>query len=133
MDLPREGVSDEVLLELTERIEELASLEQQIREKVQKIAELRAKCKSALNSVGVSLDPETWKGIDLRDIGRLEDFLLDAQQTISEKQFLETEINQFAREIANKKDVNSDQAKHGIRILSSWLQEQRESGGVPTK
>ncbi|MFW6414846.1 MAG: hypothetical protein ACOCZ2_00895 [Thermodesulfobacteriota bacterium] len=133
LELPEQGISDKMLLQVQELGESLADLEQRIGERDQKIAEFEAKSEHALDSAGVELDPETWKGINLSDIGRLEEFLLKAQQTLSEKQFLEAGIKELEQEIAGKKQIDSDKVREGIRILSHWLQEQKRIGGVPAK
>ena len=133
LDLPERGLSEKVLFELERRIEDLADLEQQIREQEQRLRELAAKSESAVKNINESLDPEAWEGIDLEHISGLEDFLLHAHQTISEKQYLETEIHELKQETENLEGVDIDLAKHGIRTLSQWLQEQEKTPGIPLR
>ena len=133
LNLPEEGIDRKVLFQLDRKIEELADLEQQIREQEQRIRELTVRSDSAVKHIKESLDPRDWEGIDLQDIGRLEDFLLNAHQVITEKQFLETEINELQQEIENRDSVSSDLAKHGIRTLSEWLREQEKVPGIPVR
>ena len=133
LNLPEVGVDVKALNELDERIAELEETSREKQDKKQFITEKEAKVREALKNIDESLEPENWKGIDLKNISNLEDFLREAHQTISEKQFLEARIGELEKEIEGNSEADSDVLKDGIRALTYWLQEKKSFYGISTR
>ena len=129
LNLSNSGVNKKVLNELEERVEHLTKLEREIQDAKNKIAGFNVKEYEALKSIDKNLDSSEWKNIDLEEVSGLNEFLLSAHQTISEKQFLETGINELKKE-ENEKTPKSELLNEGIRSLSYWLQEQGSNTGL---
>lgn len=129
LDLPNDGVSKKVLSELEERIDNLVELGREIQDTEKKIEEFRAKKQVALESIDESIDPEKWKGLNLKDINGLDKFLQNAHKVNSEKQFLETGIDELEKEVVDK-DPKPEILNEGIKGLSYWLQEQSSTAGI---
>jgi uncharacterized protein YhaN len=130
LNLPDGGVSDIILGELDERISTLKEEEREIREINQKILHHETEANSFLNDIDPSIDPATWKGIDLGNLQNLEHFLFQAHQTIVQYQYLQTEIQELQKHVESSPSVPSELLKQGIGILSYWLQSQRNSKGT---
>ena len=129
LDLPNDGVSQKVLSELEERVDNLIELGREIQDTEKKIEEFRAKERVALDSIDKSIDPEKWKGLNLKDVSGLDKFLQNAHKANSEKQFLETGINELKKEVVDK-DPKPEILNEGIKWLSYWLQEQSSTAGI---
>lgn len=130
LDLPNDGASKKVLNELEERVENLSELGRKIQDTEEKIQEFRARERVALKSIDESTDPEKWKGLNLKDVSDLDKFLQNAHKVNSEKQFLETRINELEKEVVDK-DPKPEVLNEGIKRLSYWLQEQNSISGIP--
>lgn len=131
LNLPDDGVNEEVLLELEERIERLIEHERKIQDLKIKIGGFKVKEEEALQSIDKNLDPSEWKNINIEQVNGLDEFLQNAHLIFSEKQFLETEINELKKE-TNNKEAKNEVLTDGIRSLSYWLQEQTGASG-PSK
>ncbi|MCK4921184.1 MAG: hypothetical protein KAS71_09060, partial [Bacteroidales bacterium] len=129
LDLPKDGVSDDKINELNERIERISDHLRNINDTEHKIEELKTKEIEALKSIDESINPEKWDGLNLKNLSGLDQFLQSAHKTRSEKQFLETEINELKKEITEK-NLNAEVLNEGIRSLSFWLQEQTSTSGI---
>ncbi len=128
LDLPAEGVDDKVLDELKKKIEQLDETSREIANKEQEKVAARENEEEALKAINSSLDYNSWKGINLKDVTNLQMFLDKATKAYSEKQFLETEIDKLKQESENSEEAEPDTLKSGIKALSQWLQEQMSSG-----
>ncbi len=128
LNLPAEGVDDKTLDELKKKIEQLDETGREIANKEQEKEAARKKEEEALKAINSSLDYNSWKGINLKDVTNLQMFLDKATKTYSEKQFLETEIDKLKQESENIEQAEPDTLKSGIKALSQWLQEQIASG-----
>jgi len=128
LNLPAEGVDDKTLDELKKKIEQLDESSREISNKEQEKKAAQEKEEEALKTISSSLDYNSWKGIDLKDVTNLQMFLEKATRTYSEKQFLETEIDKLKQEIVNIEEAEPDTLKTGIKALSQWLQEKMSSG-----
>ena len=130
LDLPKDGVSKKVLSELEERVENLIVLGREIQDTEKKIEQFRAKERVSLESIDESIDPIKWKGLNLKDVNGLDKFLLNAHKANSEKQFLETGINELDKEVVDK-DPKPEILNEGIKKLSYWLQDQSSTTEIP--
>lgn len=121
LDIPGSGVEDRILKVIQDKAKKLENIEREIAQKDQKIAAAETEEKEALKNLGKSLDYENWKGINLQDVRKLDEFLDKALRVHSEKQFLETAITNLQQEPESTGDI--DLLKQGIKNLSSWLRE----------
>jgi len=128
INLPAEGVDDKTLDELKKKIEQLDETGREIASKKQEKEAAQKKEEEALRAISSSLDYNSWKGINLKDVTSLRMFLDKATKTYSEKQFLETEIDKLKQDREKIEEAKPDTLKTGIKALSQWLQEQMSSG-----
>lgn len=128
LSIPKEGVSNKILDELETKTGQLEENERKIKDKEEKIAGTSKEEEEKLKNIGTSLDPESWRGINLKDVNNLQEFLDKATKTYSEKQFLETEINKLQQEPESETDADPDNLKQGIKALGSWLNQKNQSG-----
>ncbi|MFO8236011.1 MAG: hypothetical protein R6U04_11480 [Bacteroidales bacterium] len=123
LDIPESGVEDRILKVIQDKAKQLENIEREIEQKDQKIVRAEKEEKEALKNLGKSLDYENWKGINLQDVIKLDEFLDKTVRVHSEKQFLETEINNLQQESEQFSSWDIDALKQGIKNLSSWLRE----------
>lgn len=128
ISIPGEGVGNKMLDELETKTEQLEETERKIKDKEEKIAGTTKEEEEKLKNIGASLDPETWSGINLKDVNNLQEFLDKATKTYSEKQFLETEIEKLQQEPETQTNEDSDKLKEGIKALGNWLSQKTQSG-----
>jgi len=128
LSLPEEGIGEEILNELEEKINHLENTSRDIGAKEQEIREAQTKRDEALQAIGSSLDAEQWTGINLKEVTGLQQFLEQATHAYAEKQFLETELHKLEQEPKKQEQGDPDTLKQGIQNLSLWLQEQTHSG-----
>ena len=128
LKLPGEGISSEVLDDLDTKIRQLEETERTIQERQEEIRSARTKEQEALQSIGPSLDPEGWEGINLDDTAGLQKFLEQASYTYAEKQFMETGIRKLQENPEMEEQGEARKMEEGIKHLSLWLREQTGSG-----
>ncbi|MCF8380269.1 MAG: hypothetical protein K9H49_11865 [Bacteroidales bacterium] len=128
LKLPGEGISDTFLNELSERIEKIGEFERREKEADLKIEESITRELEAIKNIDESLNPEDWLGLNIRKVNELDQFLQDAHKTISEKQFLEAEIEALKKELTEN-PPKTDLLNEGIRSLSLWLEEKNSFSG----
>ena len=134
LNLPEKGVSDTILDELEQRIANLEEKNREIEKKSDQVDYYQTEANQALKAIDESIDPDQWKGIDLKNISALEKFLLDAHQTISRHQFLEKEIEELKKALDDDgPQFDSETLQHGIKTLGSWLKAQRRQEGTSKK
>ncbi|MFW5916380.1 MAG: hypothetical protein ACOCTM_02785, partial [Bacteroidota bacterium] len=134
LNLPEKGVSDTILDELEQRIANLEEKNREIEKKNDQVDYYQTEAYQALKAIDESIDPDQWKGIDLKNISALEKFLLDAHQTISRHQFLEKEIEELKKALDDDgPQFYSETLQHGIKTLGSWLKAQRRQEGTSKK
>lgn len=130
LDIPNDGISDQILVELEERVERLEDWEEEISEIERNKKQFETLQQETLKSIGENPDTSTWDGLELEEIGELEKFLQTAHDTASERRFYEKEISELEK---GKKDLEYDQTtlQKGIDALTNWLHEPRISSGTP--
>lgn len=128
--IPDDGISDQDLVELEERVEWLQEREETIDEIEGEKGKSESLQREILKSISENTDTSAWDGLELEEIGELDKFLQTAHDTASEKRFYEKEISELEKE---KKDLEYDQItlQKGIEALTNWLQEPRISSGIP--
>lgn len=132
LEMPEDGISEQVLDELEKRIQELAELNREIKEKEGKIEGFHTKELEALASIDESIDPSEWEGLNLEEVGNLDKFLQDAHTILGEKEYSLAENNALEKEIENigNNIGNSEILSQGIRLLGDWLKEQNSNIGI---
>ncbi len=123
LTIPDTGIEDRVLKVLQEKAKQLENAEREIDRKKQEIARAEKEEQAALQNIGESLDYQNWKGITLKDVTKLDEFLDKATKAHSEKQFLETEIHNLQGEAEQETSKDADTLKQGVKSLSTWLRE----------
>ena len=129
LNLPDEGVPEEVLSELEERVENINELDQQIVNLDKETRGFEVKEREALNSIDQNSDASGWENINLKDVYDLDEFLQKAHGILSEKRFLETEIKELSKEETGEL-VKTEEISEGIRALSYWLEGNVATGGI---
>jgi uncharacterized protein YhaN len=125
LDIPKEGVDQQDLTELEERVDRVKELEKEITDLDADIAKTRETKDEALKRLGDEVDAENFDKLSLQDIENIDQFLQEAHQTASKKSFLEKEINELENE---QEDVPEKLLlQKGIDILTQWLKEPRPS------
>jgi DNA repair exonuclease SbcCD ATPase subunit len=123
--IPEEGISNELLQEMEQRISRLGDLEREITTTSTELEKSVTGERNAAAAIGPKTDPEAWDGIALEGIGQLDQFLLTAHKTISAKQYLESAVRQLEGEL--KEDTSEpEKLRNGIAILNAWI----TSGGA---
>ena len=133
IDLPEDGIDDQVLRELEVHTGELEQMERSLKEKEREMEDHQAQVEEALKALDPSLDLSQWEGIDLQGVQSLENFLLRSHQTISQLQFLQARIAELEKETGNNPSFSSDTLGQGMRSLSLWLQQQRNQKGTTAR
>jgi len=131
LDIPEDGVASQELLELEERVKKISNLEEQIEDFESDKEKFETLKKEALRGIGSEVNTTEWNGLNLQDIGELDQFLESAHRTASAKRFFEKEIE----ELENEKNENENPKtiiQKGIDALSHWLQEYQKVSGFPT-
>ena len=121
LNLPEAGVKDITLNELKDRVKDLVVTELEIRNTETKISGLQIKQRE---TIGSDLNPTGWENIQLEDVNGLDEFLLEAHQTLSEKHFLEVETRELKSELEENMGPETKLLNEGISALTKWLQEQ---------
>jgi len=130
LKIPEDGIKNQDLIELEERVESLQQWVKKIDEIEGEKSQYETLQQDALKSIGENIDTSTWDGLELQEVGELEKFLQTAHSTASAKRFFEKEIEQLDKE-KKKNEYDSSTLLKGIDYLSHWLQEPRISSGVP--
>lgn len=122
LGLPDAGISKQVLDELDIRISSLLDTEKQLNILDVEIAKGEQACDDALKLISKELELGREIEIDLKDVTRLEKFLLNAYNILSEKQLLETTIS--AQKLKIKEEtLDVTVLGEGIRLLILWFKE----------
>ncbi len=130
VNLPGEGVPREVLYELKERQEIVASHEQRLETNREDTAAASEGLSESVRRIDPELDEVNWEGVDLTDVDDLHKYLRESHQLASEKHFLETEVSHLETELADLPDADAGRLQEGIRTLSRWLHETQSSYGL---
>jgi len=101
LDIPESGVKFTDLTELESRVESVSDLEKEIGELEAGRARLEKKREEATGKIGDDTDTSGWDGLNLRDVGELDQFLEKAQRITGEKRFAEKEIAELEKERSN--------------------------------
>ncbi|HYW35037.1 MAG TPA: hypothetical protein VE868_06490, partial [Balneolaceae bacterium] len=121
LDIPAKGVTDGDLYELEDQVEKLDDLEATLRETKAERKKIQQKKKKIQKDIGDDSAATDWEGIDLQDVGDLDEFFAQSQKMASQKTFLEKEIAELDEEpIAIE---NHENIEEGIKLLSQWLKE----------
>lgn len=118
--IPEEGITNELLQEMEQRISRLSDLEREIIATETDLEKSVTGERNATAAIGPETDPDTWNGITLEGIGQLDQFLLTAHKTISTKQYLESAVRQLEGEL--KEDTpEPEKLRNGIAMLNAWI------------
>jgi len=133
LTIPAEGISDKIITEIEERLEQLSEFEHDIREFDKNIAGFKSDESEALKTFDDSIDPEKWKGLKIDDVSGLDKMLQDAHQVLGEREFLLSEIKSLEEEAKRheQETKSSEIFIQGIKTLSDWLKEPTTSSGIP--
>ena len=129
LNLPGGGVKPHELTTLELEIGKAADIYKILPERETRLEAARVERQNALAALGKNTDCQQWQGLTLEDVGKLEQFLQQAQQVFCEQQALEADINILQKE-RKEGMYPEDNLKEGIRILSLWLHEQNSTFGV---
>ncbi|MGM0682307.1 MAG: hypothetical protein ACQES8_08825 [Thermodesulfobacteriota bacterium] len=130
LNLPADGVDQAVTRELELRVRELEHLERDAEETGKKISALRVAESEALRNIGEDAEIAGWEGLKLDDVGRLDRFLQKFHRLLSEKQFYQAKAEGLTKVAGTNEIAPKDKLKEGVRLLSSWLQEERSVPGT---
>ncbi|MEX2411685.1 MAG: hypothetical protein WD607_10030, partial [Candidatus Paceibacterota bacterium] len=130
LGIPLDGISNQDLVELEERVENLQEWKEQIDEIESEKVKYESLQQEVLKSLGENIDTSNWDGLELQEVGELEKFLQTAHTTASAKRFFEKEFEELEKQ-KTKTEYESTILLKGIDALSQWLQEPRSSTGIP--
>lgn len=130
INLPGDGVPREVLYELKERQELVASCEQKLETNHEDSAAAKEALDRSVKTIDPELDAVDWEGIDLNDVNDLDQYLRESHQLASEKRYLETEVKHLEEALAEYPDADAARLQEGIRSLTKWLHETQSSYGL---
>jgi DNA repair exonuclease SbcCD ATPase subunit len=130
LGIPQDGISNQDLVELEERAENLQEWKEQIDEIESEKVKNESLQQEVLKSLGENVDPSRWDGLELQEVGELEKFLQTAHSTASAKRFFEKEIEELEKQ-KTETEYESKILQKGIDALSQWLLESRSSSGIP--
>mgnify|MGYP002408208698 CR=1 FL=1 len=133
LTIPENGIQNQTITELEERIEKLRELERKNNDLVTVISGLKERTAQALKNIDSSVDPSEWDGLNLDDVSGLDKMLQDALRVLGEKEFLLAEINALQKELEEPKNIDSnpETLRDGIKTLGNWLKEQTGTKGIP--
>lgn len=134
LSIPKEGVADDTINEIDNRLDRLSSFERDIRDNSTTIAELKTQESEALKSIDSSIDPTQWQGLTINHVSGLDKMLQNAHQVLGEKEYLLSEIRMLEKEAEHYTtgNLNSETYSQGVRTLSEWLKESTNSNnGLP--
>ncbi len=130
INLPGDGVPREVLYELKERQELVASCERKLEINHEDAAAAKEALDRSVKTIDPELDAVDWEGIDLNDVNDLDQYLRESHQLASEKRFLEIEVKHLEETLAEYSDADAARLQEGIRSLTKWLHETQSSYGL---
>ncbi|MCA1746049.1 MAG: hypothetical protein LC655_00010, partial [Bacteroidales bacterium] len=120
LQIPEEGISNERLQEMEQRISRLGDLEREITTTETELGKSVTGERNAAAAIGPEMDLETWNGISLEGIGQIDQFLLTAHKTISTQQYLESIVRQLEGEL-KEGTPEPEKLRNGIAILNTWI------------
>jgi hypothetical protein len=130
LNLPKNGISKALLEELQTRVDNLLTIEDKLDTLELDKASSALIADEALKKLAPAMKNTDIKPLDVSGTVRLAQFMEGAHRLLSEKQFLETVVDQLKKEQPISAE---DQAKiqNGISALLLWYQERSPSDGVP--
>ena len=130
LDLPKEGIPATEIDELELRTEAIKELERGLSEQKEKRDALDSRKTKILDSIGKDINTDDWDGLNLDEIGSLDQFLQDAHTTASRSNYWSTVLieleNQLLEPVADRETLNQ-----AVKHLSLWLKETEENKGLP--
>lgn len=131
LGLPGNGIENSILHELQLRIEALKEFERDIREKDQQIAEAKARAQESLKSISEQADAADWRGIELGEVQKLDEFFHEAQLIHSKRQALTERIKSLENSLKSIPERNAEMLRDGIGLLRRWLKKENPDAGLP--
>ncbi|NLZ94360.1 MAG: hypothetical protein GX921_00855, partial [Bacteroidales bacterium] len=121
LQLPEGGYDRVVLDELSEHIDKLSNLEQNLDRRRVDIAKSKRETGVVLSNLFYTLKSEDLEALDLENVRDLDNFFEEAHRLLYKKQRLETEIDQLRRE--KQEQPHTEQELHlAIRLLVDWFE-----------
>lgn len=132
LEIPVQGIPEEVLEELDVRIGKLQSLEQKISHQKTELAGLDKDRAVLLRSIDPGLDPTRWEGVDINDTGRLDEILSRTFQVLGKHHVLQSELDRLALERTDLPGnmATQDQMRKALSALSEWMKEPAGEDGM---
>lgn len=129
--IPETGVPEKHLDELEHRTERISVLETEIEELESESKKLRKSRDEARRRIGKDVSTDGWSGLNLDEIGDLDQFLQEAHRVAGEKRILEKEIEELEKE---NQPVSGDRERinQGITSLAQWLKEVPDGREFPS-
>lgn len=134
LTIPENGIQNQTITELEERIEKLKEFERKNNDLVITVSGLKERTTQALKSIDSSVNPSEWAGLNLDDVSGLDKMLQDALRVLGEKEFLLAEIGALQNELQESRNIDSnpETLRDGMKILGNWLKEQTSTNGIPS-
>jgi uncharacterized protein YhaN len=130
LTIPESGISNRVLIELEERVDNIQQWKDKIDETETEKIKFETLQQEILKNLGEIRDTSAWDGLELQEVAELEKFLQAAHRTASSKRFFEKEIEELEKLQANA-EFDTTTVLKGIDTLSQWLQEPRNGSAIP--
>ena len=130
LSLPEEGPNREEILTLKKKADRLAETERELREASEKKAGAETNAAESLKGLGGKVNEEAWQGIDLSGIHDLDEFLWTAEQVSAEKQLHEQKKKRLQEDIHSLPEGDPETVSRGVRLLASWLKNDRSYFGI---
>ncbi len=130
LNLPKEGIDSQTIKILESDIETLEKQENSYNQIESKLDSAKVKTSHALKNIDKNIDTEKWTGIELEDIGSLQEFLDEALKTYAKKLSIETKINDLEKQIDDNTENDINKINEAIRTLTLWLSESPNSNGI---
>lgn len=130
LNLPKNGISKALLEELQTRVDALLTTEEKLDALELDIAGSARMTDEALKKITPELKNSDIKTLNVSETAGLAQFMEGAHRLLSEKQFLETSVNQLKKEQSITAEDPS-KVRDGISALLLWFQERSPLNGIP--
>jgi len=128
-----ENLGEKDISILTKNIANLEIISRKILAINEGIESQEIKTSDSAFAIDENIDTQKWKGLDLKEVGDLDKFLMDAYDIQGKNNLLVTELellNEALLAPEMQKEYDSEKLKEGLKTLGYWLKEQKKDHGV---
>lgn len=128
-----ENLEEKEISILRKKIANLEIISRKVSDINENIESHEIKTRDYAFTIDKNIDPQKWKGLDLKEVGDLDKFLMDAYDVQGKNNLLVSELellNDALLAPEMQKDYDSEKLKEGLKTLGYWLKEQKKDHGV---